>query len=112
MLTFTFSGLTCITVTTADLPVWVVGEPEYISPFSKYLPVTIPTKGAFISVFCSIKSTFVFVTSYCVFNWSYCCCFALPDFSNVSSLERSFVRLPVSYTHLRAHETRHDLVCR
>src|SRR5450756_2658961 len=22
------------------------------------------------------------------------------------------VRVPVSYTHLRAHETRHDLVCR
>src|SRR5450756_59989 len=30
-------------------------------------------------------------------------------------LRRSFrdpVSIPVSYTHLRAHETRHDLVCR
>src|SRR5450756_2896637 len=25
---------------------------------------------------------------------------------------REAVRIPVSYTHLRAHETRHDLVCR
>src|SRR5450759_367275 len=25
---------------------------------------------------------------------------------------RSAPKLPVSYTHLRAHETRHDLVCR
>src|SRR5450756_2915186 len=25
---------------------------------------------------------------------------------------RRFTTLPVSYTHLRAHETRHDLVCR
>src|SRR5450756_2412736 len=24
----------------------------------------------------------------------------------------TLVRIPVSYTHLRAHETRHDLVCR
>src|SRR5450756_2753871 len=26
--------------------------------------------------------------------------------------KRCSVRAPVSYTHLRAHETRHDLVCR
>src|SRR5450756_3088412 len=26
--------------------------------------------------------------------------------------ERTFIFTPVSYTHLRAHETRHDLVCR
>src|SRR5659263_631023 len=25
---------------------------------------------------------------------------------------RQLMRIPVSYTHLRAHETRHDLVCR
>ena len=67
MFTFTFRGFTCITVTTADLPDWVVGEPEYISPFSKYFPVTTPVKGAFIRVFSSMKSTFVFVTSYWVF---------------------------------------------
>src|SRR5450759_1591878 len=29
-----------------------------------------------------------------------------------SQLRSSIVSAPVSYTHLRAHETRHDLVCR
>src|SRR5450756_2413932 len=29
-----------------------------------------------------------------------------------ASLRASNIPLPVSYTHLRAHETRHDLVCR
>src|SRR5450759_5753024 len=32
----------------------------------------------------------------------------LPDGINASRL----IAYPVSYTHLRAHETRHDLVCR
>src|SRR5450756_1830427 len=30
----------------------------------------------------------------------------------VNSLEASLIPVSVSYTHLRAHETRHDLVCR
>src|SRR5450756_2964443 len=29
-----------------------------------------------------------------------------------SYLAQSLTLIPVSYTHLRAHETRHDLVCR
>ena len=36
-------------------------------------------------------------------------------FSNVTWLDSPTINirlLPVSYTHLRAHETRHDLVCR
>src|SRR5450756_668722 len=31
---------------------------------------------------------------------------------NVKKVERRFTVATVSYTHLRAHETRHDLVCR
>src|SRR5450756_2110097 len=34
-------------------------------------------------------------------------CFRATDIDNVGRTPR-----PVSYTHLRAHETRHDLVCR
>ena len=34
-----------------------------------------------------------------------------PD-NNTNNLYRFNVIAPVSYTHLRAHETRHDLVCR
>ena len=30
----------------------------------------------------------------------------------LSEFESAGWRIPVSYTHLRAHETRHDLVCR
>src|SRR5450756_2433543 len=37
--------------------------------------------------------------------------FVLPQRCAVRSLPRPW-RGPVSYTHLRAHETRHDLVCR
>src|SRR5450756_1081944 len=34
------------------------------------------------------------------------------DFHEVAEDEKVTVHVPVSYTHLRAHETRHDLVCR
>src|SRR5428012_23945 len=33
-------------------------------------------------------------------------------FSACAEGQRRAARAPVSYTHLRAHETRHDLVCR
>src|SRR5659263_730491 len=36
--------------------------------------------------------------------------------TSINSLDRRWIErwssIPVSYTHLRAHETRHDLVCR
>src|SRR5450756_2825086 len=34
------------------------------------------------------------------------------DTCDVKAFERLSIRGPVSYTHLRAHETRHDIVCR
>ena len=36
----------------------------------------------------------------------------LKDKELSDSQKDNFVKKPVSYTHLRAHETRHDLVCR
>src|SRR5450759_3281951 len=36
----------------------------------------------------------------------------IPPLSNQGSVEQLIECYPVSYTHLRAHETRHDLVCR
>src|SRR5450756_3043190 len=36
----------------------------------------------------------------------------LKPYKRIAESLRAFRRLPVSYTHLRAHETRHDLVCR
>src|SRR5665648_1192044 len=37
---------------------------------------------------------------------------AIDDFHSASRHSRLSASHPVSYTHLRAHETRHDLVCR
>ena len=38
--------------------------------------------------------------------------YALPETASWHRAERRRTEIPVSYTHLRAHETRHDLVCR
>src|SRR5450756_1989024 len=40
------------------------------------------------------------------------CFTAFHDGDNLNTLVRLTQQFPVSYTHLRAHETRHDLVCR
>src|SRR5665648_385046 len=39
-------------------------------------------------------------------------CYPLPVLDCLFLYYRLWSRNPVSYTHLRAHETRHDLVCR
>src|SRR5450756_1156298 len=36
----------------------------------------------------------------------------IADFDVTEKMLRYFIQKAVSYTHLRAHETRHDLVCR
>ena len=38
--------------------------------------------------------------------------FAYSNFKKATTMFNSFGNISVSYTHLRAHETRHDLVCR
>ena len=43
----------------AALPTVAIGEPEYNSPSSKYLPEITPEKGAVIRVFSERYSTFL-----------------------------------------------------
>src|SRR5665648_1231419 len=70
-------------------------------------------------------SSFTLFPTVALFSFSSCCFlyfvflfvlpFGLPGFLFVCAIIVTLphkYRVPVSYTHLRAHETRHDLVCR
>src|SRR5450759_3949300 len=59
------------------------------------------------------QSTFPLASSIrCILPRSATSFMRLPDCAPALGLTRPHSSVPVSYTHLRAHETRHDLVCR
>ena len=86
---------------------------EYISTSSEYLAV-----GVGIPAYSCLDAPGIHKAGYAICrsvnlnSWEY-----VPDHRgeivyNTETGESKQITAPVSYTHLRAHETRHDLVCR
>src|SRR5665648_1145779 len=78
-----------------------------------------PCKTCFSQIqYCVVRGLFnPYFSLIALITWGEACCPAMvtagsPGAKRIKEKARMETPNPVSYTHLRAHETRHDLVCR